>query len=732
MRILLVSHGYPPESGGGSERCVRFVAQGLREAHEVGVLYRTGDGARDDHEVRESEDQGVRLFAVSNRHRRAPGFEAYRDPHVTHSASGVLDRFAPDLVHVHHLNGLSTGVVFEARRRGAPVVITLHDFWPACPLGQLLNLREEVCPGPTPRRCLGCVGGQVAFRPRAVPSPGPPAAALPAWLYPLAGLASRALPWASARIAERLETMREVLRAADLVVAPSRFVAERLSALGFGRIAVLPNAREPLGTVARRPAADGRVRFGFLGAAIPSKGVHVLAEAFRRLRDPRASLEIHGPFLAYHGDVGYEMRVSGLLRGVPGAESALRGRYPHDGLPGILAGLDVVVVPSLWEENAPLTVEEAFAARLPVVASDHGGLRERVRAGIDGLLFRPGDASDLTLALRRLLDEPGLRESLGRDPILAPSLGDHLNALEMRYAEARERFARRAGRVGVVVVDRGRPEDTAAAVASAADARVAPKVVVVENGPGPAPSLPAGVELLRLAENRGFAGGANAGIARLREAGCDRVLLLNNDARLEPGALGRLAEAVEDPGVAAAGPIVLGPEGRVESRGLRLDGVSGRARLVGHGEPRPESEGCLPVEGLSGAALMLRLSALERVGPLDELYFHSFEDTDWCVRARRAGLALHLVLGARARHASGATLGASPDRLYYAARNHLRAAERLHPLPGAGRVLRALAILAQNLAHVARQGEVPRCAGVRAVLDGYRDFRRGRFGPRAA
>ncbi len=732
MRILLVNHGYPPESQGGSERCVRFLAQGLRGANQVGVLYRSRDNSRPDHEVRESEDGGVRLFALNNLHRRVPGFEAYRDPRAAAAAAGVLDLFAPELVHVHHLDGLSTGLVFEARKRGAPVVITLHDFWPACPLGQLLNLREEVCPGPTPRRCLGCVGGQGASRPGAADEAAPRAASPPAWLHPIAGLASRALPWAGARIARRLETMRVVLRASDLVLAPSRFVAERLSALGFGRIETLSNPREPLTPLEPRPSQDGRVRFGFLGAAIPSKGVHVLADAFRRLADVPASLEIHGPFPAYHGDARYESRVATLLRGVRGAEAALRGPYPHDRVGEILAGLDVVVVPSLWEENAPLTVEEAFSARLPVVASDHGGLRERVRDGIDGLRFRPGDPSDLARTLRRLIDEPGLRGSLGRGPILAPALSEHLAALLARYAEARERFARRVGRVGVVVVDRGRPEDTAAAVASAADPSVAPQIVVVENGPGPAPSLPAGVELVRLSENRGFAGGANAGIARLRDRGCDRVLLLNNDASLEPGALRRLAEALEAPGVAAAGPVVLGPDGRVESGGLRLDTLSGRARLLGHGRPEPEAEGCRPVEGLSGAALMLRCSALERVGPLDEQYFHSFEDTDWCLRAWRAGLALHLVLGARARHSSGATLGGSPDRLYYASRNHLRAVERLQPLLGAAGFLRAFVILAQNLAYVARQDQVPRLLGAQAVLHGFRDFRRGRFGPRAA
>jgi GT2 family glycosyltransferase len=129
---------------------------------------------------------------------------------------------------------------------------------------------------------------------------------------------------------------------------------------------------------------------------------------------------------------------------------------------------------------------------------------------------------------------------------------------------------------------------------------------------------------------------------------------------------------------------------------------------------------------------MLRADALDRVGPLDEAYFHSFEDTDWCGRARRAGFALAVVQGATARHAGGRTLGArSADRLYYAARNHLRAAERLAPLRPGIRWIRRAAIVSLNLAHALRQRSVPRMEAVRAVIVGSRDFTRGRFGPRS-
>jgi GT2 family glycosyltransferase len=256
------------------------------------------------------------------------------------------------------------------------------------------------------------------------------------------------------------------------------------------------------------------------------------------------------------------------------------------------------------------------------------------------------------------------------------------------------------------------------------------RVVIVENGSrsadtpaAPAPPLP---------ENRGFAGGMNAGIERLLSDGCDRILLLNNDAVLEPGCLRLLAEALEDSRLGAVGPTLLrAQDGRVESRGLSVDWRWGRVRMEGHGAADDGGAGLVSVEALSGAAIMLTRGALERVGGLDADYFFSFEDVDWCVRARRAGLGLAVVLGARARHAGSATIGrGSPERAYYATRNHLRAAEKLEPLTGGRLWLRRAAILALNLAHALGQSETGRLRACAAVLDGFRDARRGRFGPR--
>lgn len=287
-------------------------------------------------------------------------------------------------------------------------------------------------------------------------------------------------------------------------------------------------------------------------------------------------------------------------------------------------------------------------------------------------------------------------------------------------------------RVGVIVLDCGHSLNAEAAALSAQDPGLDVRVLIVENGG--VTSDRTAFERLHLAENRGFAGGVNAGLAQLSAKGCDRFLLLNDDAVLESGCLRRLADALGDPTLAAVGPVILrAADGRVESRGVSADLRWGRIRLEGQGEQHVAREGRMATSALSGAVMLLSRTALDRVGLFDEEYFFAFEDIDWCLRARAAGLGVAVVLGARARHVGSQTIGRrSPDRLYYATRNHLRLTEKLRPLQGAAHWQRRGAILLLNLAHGLRQRDVSRLASVRTVLAGFRDARAGRFGPRDA
>jgi glycosyltransferase involved in cell wall biosynthesis len=98
-----------------------------------------------------------------------------------------------------------------------------------------------------------------------------------------------------------------------------------------------------------------------------------------------------------------------------------------------MARTDWVVVPSVWWENAPLVIQEAFRHRRPVICSGIGGMAEAVRDGVDGLHARPGDAADLARVLRRAMETPGLWDHLAAAAPTVPDMADAVAAHRAIY-----------------------------------------------------------------------------------------------------------------------------------------------------------------------------------------------------------------------------------------------------------------------------------------------------------
>jgi GT2 family glycosyltransferase len=201
-----------------------------------------------------------------------------------------------------------------------------------------------------------------------------------------------------------------------------------------------------------------------------------------------------------------------------------------------------------------------------------------------------------------------------------------------------------------------------------------------------------------------------------------------------PDAVDRLEEALDrTPTAGIAGPVVLSrsePD-RIASLGMSYSPASGRMRHRGNGdvfEHRPPPDRL--VDGVSGCLMMVEKDVLDTIGLFDEDYFFSFEDLDFCLRAKHAGFATVLAGRASVYHEGGQSLGAaSPRRFYYAARNHLLLGRRATPAAGPLAAFgRGSSILALNVAHavVSRGGSL--AARLGAVAHGTRDYIAGRFG----
>lgn len=315
----------------------------------------------------------------------------------------------PDVVHVQHtlFLGYETLQAVRTTLPDVPILHTLHEYLPICHRdGQMLRTvnGQELCDRQTPERCAEC------------------------------------FPEISASdFRRRTEFVRAHLSLVDKFIAPSRFLLERYADWGirrdrlvleeYGRLPVRPAPVEP-----RRH----RNRFAFFGQLNPYKGADVLLDAARLVRDAagnapgRPEVRINGANLeAQRGAHRENLR---LLAQRAGDVVEFAGPYPADQLGERMRWADWVVVPSIWWENSPLVIQEAFAHGRPVICSDIGGMAEKVRHGVDGLHFRARDADDLARVLLDAAADAALWERLRQGIRPVHDMAGHVRRLSALYS----------------------------------------------------------------------------------------------------------------------------------------------------------------------------------------------------------------------------------------------------------------------------------------------------------
>jgi GT2 family glycosyltransferase len=295
-------------------------------------------------------------------------------------------------------------------------------------------------------------------------------------------------------------------------------------------------------------------------------------------------------------------------------------------------------------------------------------------------------------------------------------------------------------RISAVIVNYRTPDDTVLAVQSLlASSRRVDEIVVVDNdvvesARDVAARFGSGITYLHTGSNRGFSGGVNVGIRAALDRGADCVLLVNSDAVLSCDCLERLERAFDDaPTAGIIGPLVASraaPD-RIASLGISYNQHTGRMRQLGAGNRIPaQPQDMRTVDAVSACVALIRRDVFDAVGLFDQDYFFSFEDIDFCRRARQAGFSSMVVERAIAFHEGGRSLGAaSPRRFYFAARNHLLLASRATPRASwPARLARSAFIVSLNLAHAAisHGGSLPE--RLNAVGRGTRDYLAGRYG----
>lgn len=407
MRVLIGVHHFPPTHQGGAElralRTARYLQSRGIDVYVVcveDIEFGSRPGCFSKEEVYE-EVPLTRLFL---------NFHLYPDPHrfeyenlwIKEVTSELIHRLTPTLFHLFSGYLLSGSVIVEAKKAGLPVCLSLTDFWFLCREINKLTPLGKLCPLAT--SWVDCVRCEAAHRRRY---------RVLEQMFPSVMTLYWKLHWAERdQILQRETFLQKVLGQVDLFISPSQFLRSVYVRAGIPEERIV-FCRQGRDFPALKPenlikTFSPELRVGYTGQIAPHKGVHLLAEALRMLPSVPVSAYVYGDMNAYPHYTAYVKKVV-----AKDARFHWMGKYSMEiPLWKVYQNIDVQIVPSIWYENSPNVILEAFAHRTPVITSTQGGMAEMVRDGVDGLHFEHGSAKSLAECIDRVNRDRGLLRRL--------------------------------------------------------------------------------------------------------------------------------------------------------------------------------------------------------------------------------------------------------------------------------------------------------------------------------
>jgi glycosyltransferase involved in cell wall biosynthesis len=424
LRVLYVAHNHPTLHPGGAEAYALELYEAMRERPDVepvllarigsnvarrrephpGTPFSSVNGDPDQHFVF-TETEHFDFFTLTSRDK------SLYSRHLT----DFLLAQRPDVVHLQHTHFIGLDLLGQIRRvlPETPILYTLHEFLPICHRdGQMVrSFSSELCTHASPRRCNECF-------PQIAPQ--------------------------SFFLRERF--VKSQFEHVDRFIAPSEQLMERYVRWGIEpeRIEVEEYGRLRPPLLAPEPRqVSSPANIGFFGQLSHFKGAKVMLEAMAMLSpDCDAHLWLHGANLELQSPE-FQQEFAAMHEQLRGRVT-FRGPYEHAELPKLMADLHWVVVPSVWWENSPLVIQEAFFHRRPIICSDVGGMAEKVTDGVDGLHFRVGDPVSLARAFERASGDRrlwrrlrgGIREPYRMDTHVEHLLDAYEQLIDQRKAVA--------------------------------------------------------------------------------------------------------------------------------------------------------------------------------------------------------------------------------------------------------------------------------------------------------
>lgn len=376
-KMITVSSFYPPQVIGGAEIIAHRQMKTLLEdgLAKMAVLSLDVRGRHTPETVTCETWEGIPVvrvcFPIERIDQRGVCFFHPLVNEVFREMCGIVQ---PEVVHGHHIAGLSLGIVDIAREYGAKIVFTLHDNWGFCYKNTTLDNEGKLCPN-----AVDCENCKEVF-----------------------DLDEYTIPMGS-----RKSYFRRQMEKTTAFVSPSRYLADAYLRAGFDprKMHVIWNGidAEKYAEVKTEPAE--RIRITYAGIFKPHKGVEYLIRALAMLKDEPAELHLVGKG---DGEPKYHELIEEL-----GLKDRIvfHGQVDNEEMTGIYRETDIYCLPSVWPENQPVTITEAMACGIPVIASRIGGVPELVEDGVTGYLTEPRNAEDLAEKIRMMIaDRERMRE----------------------------------------------------------------------------------------------------------------------------------------------------------------------------------------------------------------------------------------------------------------------------------------------------------------------------------
>lgn len=469
MKVLFTIHGFPPYELGGSEIYAFSLARALQKnGIAVTVFARAVNFDRNSYSLQEDEIDGIKIKRIVNNCTDIHTFsDHFINKRIRDLFISTLREEKPDIVHFQHLFFLSGDLPSVTRSFGIPSMLMLHDYWYFCMRVNLFKPDHTRCPGPNGGiNCVACFHNVTPahlniprmklvdklygfeklriFLKRIIPQRLKAPIKSIVFKKQLPSLPNDAICDIN-RLQEfsfRTEFFKKQLTNCDCIISPSIHLQKRYSEQHFGNVEFIPLGIDPMPYV-HKESPQQIIRFGFVGNITPTKGFAVLLRELQLIKN-WGNVEVHIFGQVY--DENYFRKEFSYISSDHLNKIKFHGRFERDtqALRKVYENMDVLIFPSIWEENSPLVVRESLMTGTPVIASNLGGIPEIIEDKINGLLFDPDIKGDLAEKMTELICNRNLLRDLirGAKETMVVDIDKHAEEIVNLYANLTAKYKR--------------------------------------------------------------------------------------------------------------------------------------------------------------------------------------------------------------------------------------------------------------------------------------------------